>query len=283
MKQLSYILISLSLLFWSSQILSAQNKKQINHYFLKYDLSPFDAATYYLDSELNENVQSIEYVINDTINVQLNLRKNKITSLESDSTRLNLQYRFGRVVKMQTLINDKNTKQTKLIHIFPFVFFYDNGIHNIACKWLGKITKVKSLSGCTTMFKTKMRYRWGKIYKVKHYGWRTVAQKCHYDGYTTYKYEKDNVVIANHYDSNDSLAFHTKYFFDNQGNILRIESLTRKRVSGWGIDATFYAYDSNQVDICQYNYIFDEKNNWIVKKESVNDTLINHTVRKINY
>jgi hypothetical protein len=236
-----------------------------------------------LDSELTGNIESIETKTNDTINFKILFKKDNVSQLIFDSTSINFQYRFGRVSKIENLKNDRVIDQTRIIRIFPYVWIFNNGLNYILVKGFVNMNKIKFISGLTTFSKTKIRYNKGRVKKIKNYGWQTVAQDCHYFGYNTFNYVNDTTVIERAFDRNDSLAIEDTYTFDNNGNILNIKSQIRKRAIGWGIDATFYAYDGNSIKTRNFNYKFDKYGNWIEKVEYSDNILQNKTLRKINY
>jgi hypothetical protein len=273
-----------SILIILSQIIKSQPPDKIlNCYFLRYQLLPLSYSELFVESQLSGDIESIRLNVNDTNNFLIQFKKNRIHNINSDSTRAILSYRFDRLSKITLLYNDSIIDRTRFIRVFPFIWILNDGLSNSAYKGFGNINSIKSYNGLTTFTKSKFRYRNGRVHKSKIFGWQPVSQKCYYFGYDLFDYTNDTTVVERSFDSNDSLACTTTFHFDNFGNIKKIESLTKKRVKGWGIDVTYYSYDANIPEATIFKYEFDKYGNWISQKEIKNDTLQNHIIRHIKY
>lgn len=273
-----YILIS------STQTLFPQsNRDLINRYFLKYSLYPTSIVDFFIDSHIDKNIKSIKVNQNDTINYELRFTKNKLSVVAFDSTSMSIRYRFGKISKIRYSNQDSIYSKTKSVMFFPFTWIFSDGLQYISINGFNGIIKIRSLSGLQTFSKTKIGYKKGHVSKTKDYGWQTVAQRCHYYGYSKYLYPSDTTVIVKTYDRNDSLAIEQTNIFDNKANILKSSSLIKKRATGWGIDVTYYAYDGNETETHIFDYKFDDRNNWIERVEYLNDTIRNKTLRQIEY
>lgn len=287
-----YKILILSILIFSIQIAKSQpSDKMINSYFLKYQLYPISTPDIFVDPNVNGDIESIDMTTNDTINVKIHFVKNKVSALIFDSTKMNLSYRFGHLVTIINFKQDSIVEQTIIKRLFPFIRMRYiglkpatfNDLKYTAIKGFNKINKIKYSSGFTTYDKIKIKYRKGRVHKVKNYNWGTVSQKCRYTGYTIYNYLNDTTVIQKVFDSNDSLAFMNTNVFDSKGNILYYKSLIKKRVTGWGIDASYYAYDGTEIQSGDFGYKFDNKGNWIEKKEYEDNKLKDRIIRIIKY
>jgi hypothetical protein len=275
------ILLPLALLFRVTE--SQPSKKVLNNYFLKYSSGVVSFPDLFIEPKLFGPIDSVEIIINDTTSFRVDFKKNKIASVKSDRSKINFGYKLGRIANVQLESNDSIFSRFRITHLFPFILISNNGIQTVIYKGFGEINKMTNLSGFKTMSKTKMRYCFGKIKKIKNYGWNTVGQKCHYSGYSKFQYLTDTTINENYFVKNDSIALQTKYTFDSKGNILSINKLIKQRVIGWGIDATFYAYNGNKVESTKFDYVFDNNHNWLQKREFLNGILQNKTIRKIFY
>jgi hypothetical protein len=280
MKRILIIFI----LYLNTQILFSQsNKDLINAYFLKYRLYPISLVDFFIDSRIDKNVKSIKVNINDSIDYELRFTNNKLRKIVFDSTSMILKYGFGKILNVRYLKQDSIYDKTSFIKLFPFSWIFNNGLNYTAIQGFNGVTKIKNLSGLQTFSKTKISYKNGKVSKSKQYDWQPIAQKCYYSGYAKYCYPNDTTVIEEAFDSNDSLALKQTHIFDRNFNILKVNSVIKKRVTGWGIDVTFYAYDGNKTESTTFDYKFDEENNWIERVEYLNDTIRNKTIRVIEY
>jgi hypothetical protein len=275
------ILLPLVLLFQATE--SQPSKRVLNNYFLKYATGVVSFPDLFIEPKLFGSIDSVQIIINDTTTFRVDFKKNKVSTVKSDSSKISFGYRLGRIANVQLESNDSIFSKFRIIHLFPFILVSNDGLQTIIYKGFGEINKTTNLSGFKTMAKTKMRYCFGKIKKIKNYGWNTVGQKCHYSGYSKFQYLTDTTIIENYFVRDDSVAVQTKYIFDTKGNILSINKLIKQRVIGWGIDATFYAYNGNKVESIKYDYVFDNNHNWIEKREFKNGPLQNRTTRKIFY
>lgn len=277
-----FLIICILTLF-SQILLSQTNNDLINGYNLKYRLYPISIVDFFIDSQIDKDIESIKVNQNDSISYELRFKKNELDMIVFDSTSMSLKYRLGRLSKIKYFKNNSSNGNTKFVKLFPFTWIFNNGLHFVTVSGFNGIIKFKSLTGLQTFTKTKIRYKKGKVSKTKIYGWKTIGQRCYYHGYERYKYPNDTTVIIKTYDSNDSLAVIQTNIFDSNANILKVNSLIKKRATGWGIDVTYYAYDGNESETHIFDYQFDDRNNWIEKIEYVNDTIRNKTIRKIDY
>ena len=255
----------------------------MNGYNSKYRLYPISIVDFFIVSQIDEEIETIKVNQNDSISYELRFTKNKLSMIVFDSTSMIFNYRFGKISKVSNYKNDLKIGKTRYVRLFPFTWIFNDGLQHTSVSGINGIIKHKSLTGLRTFTKTKIQYKNGKVFSTKHYDWQTIAQKCYYSGYAKYQYPNDSTVIVKLYDRNDSLAIVQTNIFDNQANILKINSLTKKRATGWGIDVTYYAYDGNETKTHTFDYQFDDKNNWIEKIEYVNDTIQNKTIREIKY
>jgi hypothetical protein len=262
----------------------AQPSAQVlNSYFLKYKLYPISTADFILVPNYKGEIENIETTVDDTIHYNVFMSKNNVSSVIYDTTRLNLSYCFGKISKMGFYSNENKINQTKFVKIFPFMLIFNGGLQYTVYKGFGNINKIRSLSGLKTICKTKITYRDHSVTGTKDYCWQTVAQKCYYCGYSNFKYINDTTVIENIYDRNDSLAIRRTHTFDKSGNILKIQSLIKKEVTGYGIDITFYSYTGNTTETRSFVYKFDYQGNWVERLEYLDDKYQSKTVRIINY
>lgn len=238
---------------------------------------------FFIDSQIDKEIESIKVNQNDSINFELRFPKNKLSMTVFDSTSMTLKYRFGKVSKIRYFKNDSINGKTKIVKLFPFAWTFNDGLQYTSLSGFNGVTKLKTLSGLQTFTKTKIRYKKGKVFKTKYYNWKTVAQRCYYNGYAKYQYPNDTTVIVKAFDRNDSLAMEQINIFDNKANILKVSSLIKKRAKGWGIDVTYYAYDGNETETHIFDYKFDDRDNWITRIEYVSDTIRNKTIREIEY
>lgn len=277
-------LLIICILFLSTQILFSQpNKDLINGYFLKYGLYPTSIVDFFIDSQIDNDIESIKVNHNDSINYELRFIKNRLNMIVFDSTKMTFKYRFGKVTKIQNFKNDSINGKTKFVRFFPFAWIFSDGLQYTSVRGFNGIVKHKSLTGLQTFTKTKISYKKGTVSKTKHYDWQTVAQSCYYNGYAKYHYLNDTTVIVETYDRNDSLAIVQTNIYDINANLLKASSLIKRRATGWGIDVTYYAYDGNDMENHIFDYKFDNRNNWIERVEYVNDTIKNKTIREIKY
>ncbi|MFO7969387.1 MAG: hypothetical protein R6U15_04675 [Candidatus Izemoplasmatales bacterium] len=250
---------------------------------MKYRLYPSSIVDFFIESQIENDIESIKVNQNDSINYELRFTKNKLNMIVFDSTRMTFKYCFGKVSKIQNFKNDSINGKTKFVRLFPFTWIFNNGLQYTSVSGFNGIVKHKSLTGLQTFTKTKISYKKGIVSKTKHFDWQTVAQRCYYSGYEEYQYPNDTTVIIKSYDRNDSLALIQTNVFDNKSNILKVSSLKKKRATGWGIDVTYYSYDGNETETHIFDYKFDDRNNWIERIEYVNDTIKNKTIRLIKY
>lgn len=263
------------LLLIAENLLIAQPiHKVFNDYYSKYFYFPIITSEFFIDTPIHGDIDSMDITTNDTTNIKILFDKNKVWSLTSDSLSLNYRYRFGKVIR---------AGNTKIIHLFPFIFAFNNGLQAIYYKGFGEINNAKLVSGLKTMNKTKMRYAFGRLKKTKLYGWNTIAQRCYYNSCSKFSYPTDSSVIESRYEKKDSLAFEKIYVFDKLGNINSINELIRKRYIGWGIDVTYYAYNGNEVVNTKFEYSFDNNNNWIERRKYDNEILREKITRKFYY
>jgi hypothetical protein len=275
-------LLLILILFFSCLTIQAQaDKKDINSKFIQF--YPIDFPEAFIERPLYGKIATIDISKNDTINYQVQFDKKRISSIVFDSTKMNFSYRFGRLARIENLSNDFASGKTKIYKILPFVFAFKKGHNHIGFHFLGKTCKMRYISGFKTIDKRKAKYRNGRVVKIKDYQWNTIAQRCYFWHYDIIDYPNDTTVVKRSYDANDSLAFETEYIYDMYGNPMEINTLARKRQTGWGIDVTYYAYDANETYQLTYNYKFDKYHNWIEKYEYSNDTLQSKEIRKIIY
>jgi hypothetical protein len=276
-RLLTFFLLIFSFLTTNAQI----EKKVINSAFLKF--YPIDIPEIFIDQPLYGQIIKVDITKDDTINYQIYFDKKRINSIVFDSIEMNLSYRFGRLSSVEHINKDSTIDKMRIIKILPFIWVFNNGLSHTGFQLFGKTYKMKQVSGLTTISKEKVKYRKGRVSLIKYYGWQTVAQHCYFMDYSVFDYPNDNTVIKRIYDSNDSLAFETRFVFDEHGNIMNSDLLSRKRASGWGIDVTYYTYDAEQISNSRYDYRFDEYGNWTERFEYLNDTLQSHEIREFFY
>jgi hypothetical protein len=276
-KQLILFFLLFSVLTTNAQI----DKRDINLKLLKF--YPADLAEAFVDKPVFGQTNQMEIIKDDTINYKVHFDKQQISSLIFDSTKITFSYHFGRLSRIDNFLNDSIIDQTRIIKILPFIWVFNDGLTHTGFRIFGKTYKMKQVSSLKTISKRKVNYKRGRVHKIKNYGWQTISQRCYFSDYQKFDYPNDTTVLQKTYDSNDSLAFETRLVFDQNGEILETELLTRKRASGWGIDVTYYTYDAKQIDKTTYDYKYDTHNNWIEKFEYFNDTIRSFEIRKIIY
>jgi hypothetical protein len=277
------ILVTCMLSLITPILFSQPNKELINSYFLKNRLYPLSFVDFFINSNIDENIKSIKVNQNDSIYYELIFTKNRLSDIISDNTDISIKYRFGVISKIKYSKQDSIFNKTKFVKLFPFTLVFNNGLKYSSLSGFSGIKKYRSLTGFQTFSKTKIKYKKGRVHKTIQYDWHTSAQKCYFWGYSNYQYINDTTVIAEIFDNNDSLATKKTYIFDNNGNILKESSLIKKKATGWGIGVTYYAYDGNKTETKRFDYVFDDRNNWIERIEYVNDIIHNKTTREIVY